>query len=312
MVKKKHASLLIPIICLLIASNTFSKSYRFQRLVSTSNTRGTILYLADNFLFPKNWHHHDVTEQNLMGVSTDLAYETYPQIDQGPDIIVAVIDSGVDINHPDLTNKIWLNKGEIPNNNIDDDQNGYIDDIAGWNFLGNKKAMAHFKVRGVNSGYELERNLKHPQLLADSLEITRVYNSLLVKSKKNVVLSPDELDELDRLEDEILSKRKRAKKLYENYQLELLTYNKAKEVLTRPDLSVDKMSLEEIENIEASSDMESKAKEALLNFARQNIDLEYLAEQVKLYKTQYLVHYNINSSERETLVDDNPQFIRDT
>ena len=51
-------------------------------------------------------------------------------------VIVAVIDSGVDIEHEDLKNVIWVNKKEIPNNGIDDDKNGYNDDIHGWNFLG--------------------------------------------------------------------------------------------------------------------------------------------------------------------------------
>ncbi|MHC4325345.1 MAG: S8 family serine peptidase [Planctomycetota bacterium] len=50
------------------------------------------------------------------------------------DIVVAVLDTGVDANHPDLKDNIWVNKGEIPNNEIDDDNNGYIDDVSGWNF----------------------------------------------------------------------------------------------------------------------------------------------------------------------------------
>ncbi len=50
-------------------------------------------------------------------------------------IIVAVIDSGLDTNHPDRPRHIWRNVNEIPNNNIDDDTNGYVDDIVGWNFV---------------------------------------------------------------------------------------------------------------------------------------------------------------------------------
>jgi len=50
------------------------------------------------------------------------------------DIVVAVLDTGVDINHPDLKDNIWINTDEIPNNEIDDDNNGYIDDVYGWNF----------------------------------------------------------------------------------------------------------------------------------------------------------------------------------
>ncbi|MBQ0010492.1 MAG: S8 family serine peptidase [Ruminococcus sp.] len=53
-----------------------------------------------------------------------------------PDVIVAVIDTGVDYNHIDLNRNIWRNPGEIPNNGIDDDGNGYIDDVYGWNFVG--------------------------------------------------------------------------------------------------------------------------------------------------------------------------------
>lgn len=55
------------------------------------------------------------------------------------DVIVAVIDTGVDYNHLDLRNNIWVNSGEIPNNGKDDDGNGYVDDVYGWNFVGNNK-----------------------------------------------------------------------------------------------------------------------------------------------------------------------------
>ena len=54
-----------------------------------------------------------------------------------PDIVVGVIDSGTDYTHPDLADNIWVNTGEIPDNGIDDDQDGYIDDVIGWNFFKN-------------------------------------------------------------------------------------------------------------------------------------------------------------------------------
>src|SRR5690606_21014613 len=53
-------------------------------------------------------------------------------------VVVAVIDSGIDIEHEDLKDVIWVNKGEIPDNGIDDDKNGYVDDVHGWNFIGGK------------------------------------------------------------------------------------------------------------------------------------------------------------------------------
>lgn len=70
------------------------------------------------------------------GMETEAAYKMLKKRKSNT-VIVAVIDSGVDIEHKDLQGKIWTNTDEIPNNGIDDDKNGYIDDVHGWNFLGN-------------------------------------------------------------------------------------------------------------------------------------------------------------------------------
>ncbi len=71
------------------------------------------------------------------GLHTDLAYKKLLKDKKSSTVVVAVIDSGIDIEHEDLQGKIWVNTDEIPDNGIDDDNNGYIDDIHGWNFLGN-------------------------------------------------------------------------------------------------------------------------------------------------------------------------------
>lgn len=73
------------------------------------------------------------------GVDIDYenAYELYENTNGKQEIIVAVIDSGIDINHYELKNSIWYNQDEIPLNGIDDDNNGYIDDINGYNFYDN-------------------------------------------------------------------------------------------------------------------------------------------------------------------------------
>lgn len=83
-----------------------------------------------------NWGHLDLVKDTIPGMSVDKAYAEIINNKKGKTVIVAVIDSGIDIDHEDLDGVIWTNKGEIPNNGIDDDKNGYVDDIHGWNFLG--------------------------------------------------------------------------------------------------------------------------------------------------------------------------------
>ncbi len=88
---------------------------------------------------PKAWHMLDYQTDGFYGISIEKAYQTILK-DRKPKqvIVVAVIDSGVDTTHEDLKPVLWRNPGEIPGNNIDDDKNGYVDDIYGWNFLGGK------------------------------------------------------------------------------------------------------------------------------------------------------------------------------
>jgi subtilisin family serine protease len=84
----------------------------------------------------QNWGHLDLVKDTIPGMSVDKAYAEIIQNKKGKKVIVAVIDSGIDIDHEDLNDVIWTNEDEIPNNGKDDDNNGYIDDIHGWNFLG--------------------------------------------------------------------------------------------------------------------------------------------------------------------------------
>lgn len=84
----------------------------------------------------KMWSSSDLLTDTIPGMSVDRAYSELLKNRKGQKVIVAVIDSGVDIEHEDLKNVIWTNPGEIAGNGIDDDKNGFIDDVHGWNFLG--------------------------------------------------------------------------------------------------------------------------------------------------------------------------------
>ena len=84
---------------------------------------------------PKDWFLRDPEQDQVQGVSVTKVYQTLAG-QPSRTVIVAVVDSGVDIEHEDLKSIIWVNEDEIPNNKIDDDKNGYIDDVNGWNFIG--------------------------------------------------------------------------------------------------------------------------------------------------------------------------------
>jgi len=84
----------------------------------------------------QTWGHLDLVKDTVPGMSVDKAYAELLKGKQGQQVVVAVIDSGIDIDHEDLDSVIWRNSDEIAGNGIDDDKNGYIDDIHGWNFLG--------------------------------------------------------------------------------------------------------------------------------------------------------------------------------
>jgi cell wall-associated protease len=105
---------------------------------------------------PANWFNLDPATSSVPGMATETAYK---QLKGKPSrtVVVAVIDSGVDYDHDDLKSVMWVNEDEIANNGKDDDGNGYIDDVHGWNFIGGPDGQnVHF----------------------DTYEITRVYAKL--------------------------------------------------------------------------------------------------------------------------------------
>jgi subtilisin family serine protease len=138
--------------------------------------KSTLLLIAGAFVFnssfsqstensdkkaPNGWHQLDKTETGFNGISLNKAYDFLKTKKlKSKKVLVAVIDSGIDTLHEDLKPVLWTNSREIPGNGIDDDRNGYVDDVHGWNFIGGKDG----------------KNVKE-----DSYEGARVYHKLKQK-----------------------------------------------------------------------------------------------------------------------------------
>lgn len=144
----------------------------------------------------QRWSHLDLVKDTLPGMSVDKAYTELLKGKKGKKVIVGIVDSGVDINHEDLKTVIWTNPKEIAGNGIDDDKNGYIDDIHGWNFLGNAVHEQLEMTRIVKKGpgtpeydkakEELEEELKGIQPQKQQLDfIVNAEKALVGYFKKN-------------------------------------------------------------------------------------------------------------------------------
>ena len=164
---------------------------------------------------PENWFNLDPEEDSILGVSTERAYREILKNKESKNVIVAVIDSGVDVEHEDLDGSIWTNEDEIAGNGIDDDGNGYIDDIHGWNFLGNP------------DGENIE---------SDSYELTREYARLMViyegeDSLKKRRKNKEEYAYYSKLKKQFLKQKEEAEGEYQQFSIFKRNYTFATQIL---------------------------------------------------------------------------------
>ncbi len=208
----------------------------------------------------KGWHHGDLDSNGVYGTSTERAYKELLKINPPKKrIIVAVIDSGIDTAHEDLKPVLWVNKKEIPNNGIDDDKNGYKDDVHGWNFIGGRD--------GRNVG-------------KDSYEGARLYYRL----KK--VFGTDTVNEKS-LDEEKATQYKLYKKVaaqLENQAKEASMYVMilkdivakipAADSLLRTAMSTTSYTGDELQNFKSNDAQVSKAKSTMLGLFQQTRQME--------------------------------------
>jgi hypothetical protein len=161
-------------------------------------------------------------------------------------VIVAVLDSGVDPNHEDLKDVMWTNPGEIPGNGIDDDGNGYIDDVHGWNFLGGKN--------GEN-------------IRADNLELVRIYRTYhaLFQNVNPAKLSKADQKKYDtykEYEKIIQEKRSQAE---QNLTMYGQIYESVKTLADSFDKDLQDITLEDIQNIKSNKPSVTRAVRIVTN-----------------------------------------------
>ncbi|MDT0647254.1 S8 family peptidase [Zunongwangia sp. F260] len=242
----------------------------------------------------KNWSAADLRYDTIPGMSVNRAYDEIIQNHKGKTVIVGVIDSGVDIEHEDLQNIIWTNSDEIPGNNRDDDKNGYVDDIHGWNFLGDA--------------------------LEENMEYVRIYKRLKPKYEGKPASSISTADR----QEFILYQRSK-----EEYNKELTEVNQNKqqyiqirEQLTAAHQAVSKkLGKEDYSKAELSAfqpeDQQMAQYKGMLAQIQNNVNenipeaLEELDEAIDYYDTRLDSHLNLDLDGR-AVVGDNSYDITDT
>lgn len=191
----------------------------------------------------KNWKDLDLKTDTIPGMSVNKAYTEILNERPGKTTIVAVIDSGIDIEHEDLDGVIWVNEDEIPNNGIDDDKNGYIDDIHGWNFMGNI----------------VDENLEYERIVRDQAMLPA---DIVAKAQKEY--------------DEKLAQATQNKQRYEQI---LQRINDADQVI-QGHLGKETYTKEEVAAIETEDEGVTQAKQTLTFFFSQGLESVAQAQEV--------------------------------
>ena len=221
----------------------------------------------------KNWFLLDLNKDSIPGMSVNRAKEELLKDNKGPSVIVAVIDSGVDIEHPLISGSTWINKKEIRENNIDDDKNGYIDDINGWNFLGKSN----------------KENMEYVRLIKNTSKNDSIYNVYL-----------NEIDEVKNTSNQRIERSKDLIKKHSKY-----------DSIIRSALDKSSYSINEAEKIDFKTLDVLDAIDFMKFFEKNSLSIERLESAIKYYKDRLKYHINLDFEGR-SIVGDDPNNIYDS
>lgn len=260
-----------------------------KRIVTAISFFAVFSASAQELKTKPNWFNLDYEKDGVRGMSVERAYDELLKNRQSSKVVVGVIDSGIDIYHEDLQGKIWVNKGEIAGNGKDDDGNGFIDDINGWDFI------------GAANGEDIKD---------EQLEVTRMvrkYKAMFGENPKKRLIKKykAEYNDYQTYQKEIDEKVKEAnkylpmyKELYENY--------KTVAKILKAHLKVDELTPDMVEGIkEASADRSVRqAKQFYLNMISMGANEADLRDGVEYYEGQVKYNYNLEYNPRAIIGDD--------
>ncbi len=237
---------------------------------------------------PQDWYHLGEEPRHGPGLATRTAYETILE-DRAPHdtATVAIIDSGIDVDHEDLTGSTWTNTDEVPGNDVDDDGNGYVDDVRGWNFIGGPDG------ENVNQ---------------DTYELTRLYVDLRerfggVDSTEVAGEDRDAYRRFQTIKSKFQTKREQAQKELKNVRKARDAVKFSEKVLTEY-LGTDALSRAAIDTISTSEQKVTRARDILLYFYRQDLSPEEIHDYYDYLNRQVEYNYNSDFNPRSIVEDD--------
>jgi subtilisin family serine protease len=232
------------------------------------------------------WHMLDATMDGVPGISANRAYEELLKGKTPQPVIVAIIDSGTETYHEDLRTNIWVNEDETADNGIDDDKNGYIDDLHGWSFIGGKDG----------------------DVSADNLEFTRIYRDL--KSRFGNITDPSNIRSEDKAD---YAQYQKMQKQYDDRMAKaqegFTQYSKLASIFESAQTNIsnhlgkETYTLEEVKAIQPTDEMMQASVEFVILAMEQGFAGE-LADGVKHFETMMNYQLNLDFDPRE-LVGDN-------
>jgi cell wall-associated protease len=257
----------------------------------------------------QTWQLLDYEQDTVYGASVNRAYTELLKGKASHPVIVAVIDEGVDISHEDLQGHIWTNKGEIPGNSIDDDKNGYIDDIRGWNFLGGKDGK---NIYATNSEADREYSRLLPEFaVMDSAQASHEKDYTYFQKVKK-----------EHLKDSVL-RDFLAYKLVENVENVIPKLSSANSLLKNA-MQRQIIYFKDIDSFETNDSITDKSKKFVLGFygeigtTNKSKSLDSVIAMFKRYlvefKSDQLLYKEVKSDPlllRKEIIGDNPFDIND-